>query len=327
MGLVVSKADTAPPPLPNFTGLSQAAQAAIEEARKQVGIEKTDYMDLPQPCKYEDIQREALMALKPDLFEGMRFEINKPLNQNFFLSHSLFMGNLELSTGGKQIIKSPISSYEFGANVINEKFMMLGRIATDGRLSGRIKYDLNDKIGLKVHSQLSNEPGQSQLMMDTDLKGKDWNAQLKLGNSSFVGLNYFQSVTPKLSAGGEMFYLGGAMKSGVGLAARHQGDKHVATCQVATTGILNMQYAHKVNEKITLAADLMWHWASREATATVGYDAILRQCRIRGKIDSNGTISTYLEERFSPGINFVLSAELDHFHSNYKFGFGVVAGE
>ena len=40
-----------------------------------------------------------------------------------------------------------------------------------------------------------------------------------------------------------------------------------------------------------------------------------------------GVATAYLEERFSPGINFVMSAELDHFHSNYKFGFGVVAGE
>ena len=33
----------------------------------------------------------------------MRFEITKPLNQNFFLSHSLFMGNMELGTGGRQV--------------------------------------------------------------------------------------------------------------------------------------------------------------------------------------------------------------------------------
>jgi mitochondrial import receptor subunit TOM40 len=51
------------------------------------------------------------------------------------------------------------------------------------------------------------------------------------------------------------------------------------------------------------------------------------QCRLRGKIDTNGVATAYLEERYSAGINFVMSAELDHFHSNYKFGFGVVGGE
>jgi hypothetical protein len=29
----------------------------------------------------------SAVALRPDLFEGMRFEITRPLNQNFFLTH------------------------------------------------------------------------------------------------------------------------------------------------------------------------------------------------------------------------------------------------
>lgn len=38
-------------------------------------------------------------------------------------------------------------------------------------------------------------------------QGKDWNGQLKYGTSNFYGANYFQSVTPQLSLGGEVFYL------------------------------------------------------------------------------------------------------------------------
>lgn len=40
-----------------------------------------------------------------------------------------------------------------------------------------------------------------------------------------------------------------------------------------------------------------------------------------------GVVSCYIMERFAPGINFLLSAELDHAHKNYKFGFGFTAGE
>jgi len=39
------------------------------------------------------------------------------------------------------------------------------------------------------------------------LQGKDWNGQVKYGTSNFYGANYFQSVTPQLSLGGEVFYL------------------------------------------------------------------------------------------------------------------------
>jgi hypothetical protein len=35
--------------------------------------------------------------------------------------------------------------------------------------------------------QLSNEAGQSQVMGDIDIKGKDWNGQVKLGTPQFLG--------------------------------------------------------------------------------------------------------------------------------------------
>lgn len=83
-------------------------------------------------------------------------------------------------------------------------------------------------------------------------------------NSSwhFSGFNYLQSVTPKLALGGETFYLSQAMKSGVGFAARHQGDQHVATAQIATTGLISLNYAHKLSEKVGcdfgLLSDMLW---------------------------------------------------------------------
>lgn len=93
-----------------------------------------------------------------------------------------------------------------------------------------------------------------------------------------------------------------------------------------------------------------------QATASVGYDYILRQCRLRGRVDSNGAVAAYLEERLNVGVNFVLSAEarsvnaivsrahcifsdeqsppacantlqIDHGKKDYKFGFGMTVGE
>ena len=135
-------------------------------------------------------------------------------------------------------------------------------------------------------------------MFDLDFKGLDWNGQLKVGNSQFVGVNYFQSVTNNLALGGEAFYLGSQRKSGIGLAMRHQSDPGIATCQIANTGMLSCTYHHKVSEKVFLASEFMWNWNLREATAAVGYDYILRQCRLRGKVDSSGVITAFLEERY-----------------------------
>jgi len=267
------------------------------------------------------------MSLKPDLFEGCRFDFTRPLNQKFSLQHSLFMGSVEVPSQGAQTIKMPAASYEFGANVMDQKGFLIGRLNPDGRLMARIKYDLNDMYSLKMQTQVASEKSFSQMMVDVDVKGGDWQGQVKLGNNAFYGINYIQSVTPTLSLGGEAFWLGGQRKSGVGLAARHASDSCVATAQIATTGLLSTTYVHKVSDKVSLATEFLWNWNTREATASVGYDYFLHQCRLRGRVDTSGVVAAYLEERVNVGVNFLLSAEVDHSKKDYKFGFGMTIGE
>ncbi|KAI5382638.1 hypothetical protein KIW84_070170 [Lathyrus oleraceus] len=98
------------------------------------------------------------------------------------------------------------------------------------------------------------------------------------------------SVTNHLSLGGEVFWNGQHRKSGVGYAARYNTDKMVATGQIASTGMALLSYVQKVSDKVSLATDLMCNFnsMSRDVTASFGYDYILRQCRLRGKVDSNG---------------------------------------
>jgi mitochondrial import receptor subunit TOM40 len=345
MGVSISRAEpvvvppkttaTAPPGVtpPNF--LPPSAAAIVQQQQQAATKQKVDYNNLPQPVRYEELQREVMMSLKPDLFEGLKFDFNKPLNMNFSVSHSILLGNVELPQeyvmvpqGFLPTAKASLGRYEFGANLISNKGnMMIGRLSDQGQLSGRVKYDVTDWMSTKLQLNLSPEEGNSHAMLDVGLKGKDWNSEAKFGNGGFYGWNYLQSVTPHLALGGEIFYLSQQRKSGVGWALRHATDKHVATAQVATTGLVALTYVHKVSEKASIATDLMWNWKVREPTASVGYDYLLRQCRLRGRIDSQGKIGAYLEERLNPGVTFVLSAELDHWKKDYKFGFGLTVGE
>ncbi|XP_031121622.1 mitochondrial import receptor subunit TOM40-1-like [Ipomoea triloba] len=289
--------------------------------------EKVDYMNLPCPIPYEEIQREALMSLKPELFEGMRFDFTKGLNQRFSLSHSVFMGPTEIPSQSTETIKIPTANYEFGANYIDPKLMLFGRLMTDGRLNARLKCDLSENLSLKANGQLTSEPHMSHGMVNFDYKGKDYRSQFQLGSGALLGASYIQSVTPYLSLGGEVFWAGQHRKSGIGYVARYNTDKMVAAGQVASTGIVALSYVQKVSEKVSLASDFMYNYLSRDVTASFGYDYILRQCRLRGKIDSNGCVAAFLEERLNMGLNFILSAEVDHKKKDYKFGFGLTVGE
>ncbi|XP_038988262.1 mitochondrial import receptor subunit TOM40-1-like [Phoenix dactylifera] len=319
-----SVGDAAAPPLPPPpVGLAVALPPKAEDKSER----KVDYLNLPCPVPFEEIQREALMSLKPELFEGLRFDFTKGLNQKFSLSHSVFMGSVEVPSPSSGAIKVPTAHYEFGANFLDPKLMLIGRVLTDGRLNARVKCDLTDNLTLKINAQLTNEPHFSQGMFNFDYKSKDFRAQYQMGNNAFYGANYIQSVTPNLSLGSEVFWLGHQRKSGIGFAARYNTDKMVATAQVASTGIVALSYVQKVSEKVSLASDFMYNSMTRDVISSFGYDYILRQCRLRGKLDSNGCVAAFLEERLNMGVNFILSAEIDHQKKDYKFGFGMTVGE
>jgi len=51
------------------------------------------------------------------------------------------------------------------------------------------------------------------------------------------------------------------------------------------------------------------------------WKSILLQCRLRGKIDSNGVVAAYLEERLNMGVNFLLSAEVSMGYNQFQEGF------
>ncbi|XP_027922200.1 mitochondrial import receptor subunit TOM40-1 [Vigna unguiculata] len=287
-----------------------------------------DYLNLPCPIPFEELHREAFMSLKPDLFEGMRFDFTKMLNQKFTLNHSVLMGPTEIPSQSTETIKIPTAHYEFGSTFIDHPRLLLwGRILTDGRLNARVKWDLAENLTFKANAQLTNEPHMSHGVFNFEYKGKDYRSQFQLGNGALLGANYIQSVTQHLSLGGEVFWAGQHRKSGVGYGARYNTDKMVATGQVASTGMVVLSYVQKVSEKVSLASEFMCNYLSRDATASFGYDYILRQCRLRGKIDSNGCVAAFLEERLNMGLNFILSAELDHKKKDYKFGFGLTVGE
>ncbi|TXG49200.1 hypothetical protein EZV62_025075 [Acer yangbiense] len=278
-----------------MAGLAAVGDASLNKPPKVE--EKANYMDLPCPIPYEEIQREAL----------------------------------KIPSQSPETIKIPTAHYEFGANYIDPKLMLIGRVMTDGRLNARVKCDLTDDLSLKANAQLTSEPHMSHGMINFDYKGKDYRTQFQFGNGALFGASYIQSVTPHLSLGGEVFWAGQHRKSGLGYAARYETDKMVATGQVASTGMVALSYVQKISEKVSLATDFMYNYLSKDVTASVGYDYILRQefpflCRLRGKIDSNGCTAAFLEERLNMGLNFILSAEIDHKKKDYKFGFGLTVG-
>lgn len=146
MGLTQSHAQAASPPPP------PGSPSAPPGAPPDKPPTRADYMNLPQPVRYEELQREVYMSLKPDLFDGFRLDITKPLNPNFGLSHSVAMGTADIPTSpmpGAPTTKQSLSNYDFGATLGSEKGLLMGRMHNDGRTSARFKYDVTPYLALK----------------------------------------------------------------------------------------------------------------------------------------------------------------------------------
>lgn len=83
-------------------------------------------------------------------------------------------------------------------------------------------------------------------------------------------------MTPRLSLGGEAFYLGLQRKSGFGLAARHVTDKSIATCQLASTAMVSLSYVHKVSEKVGCLFDIVCRGTHEELALRVPFHMLFR---------------------------------------------------
>jgi len=69
------------------------------------------------------------------------------------------MGSLEVPAQSSETIKVPTAHYEFGANFLDPKLMLIGRVMTDGRLNARVKCDLTENLTLKVNAQVYGSMG------------------------------------------------------------------------------------------------------------------------------------------------------------------------
>lgn len=237
---------------------------------------------LPSPGKYDEISREAYVALHPPVFDGLRCDLMKQVSPFFSITHGIHMGHKHIETEGGGYVKKPAGAYQFGcslaipkpgAGTFSEPRLVLNAQRNSvGTVDGMVYWDVAEwcKLRYQANQFPPNksdplEPGYTH-MLDVDLLGSDWKANVKTGAQHFTGVNYIQSLTPTLSMGGEWFLVGeggeenlskwSPMRSGMGLGVRHDNGVHVSTLQIATTGMLQASYHHKWTDKCCLAAEM-----------------------------------------------------------------------
>ncbi|KAJ3353897.1 translocase of outer mitochondrial membrane [Allomyces javanicus] len=303
-------------------------------------------LNLPSPGKFEELHRKAQFVFTTHhMFDGLKVDIGKGMSPTFQVNHAFHLGS-----------QAQPNSYTFGAVVAEDaQNMMHGMIETDGSLTGRMSYGLTKALTAKANIQFSTEQDQAMLQAEADYAGRDYAANLKVVNPSpvdatgIVVASYLQSVTPKLALGVEAVLqrpIPGIEDAGMSFAARYTLPRFhldalpamspqdivpeqptadpVLTATYQSAGALHLTYVHPVSSKVELAseAQMVVTPRGREGVGAVAAKYEFRQSTFRTQIDTNGRVSSVLEQRMGP-MAFLLAGEIDHVKGAARFGFGL----
>lgn len=324
----------APPPIaigdgaaPGSTLRGYASQSALDpqavaqqQQQAQAEVQYT-WDGRTNPGQFDKADKEAVQILKPDIFDGCRFEHNRLLGPNFTVSHSLWLGSAMLQSG---------NHYQFGSTVVlNEgTTMLLGRIDPEGRLDAQWhqEYVQPQKVLSRVQASISPQKEQNMTQASLEVNGIDYAGTLKLVTGPMFGLSYFQSVTKALSMGAEAFYHHGQGASHIVARSRYADGNDIATATLTTMGTVSANYVRKVSERVSLASEIQVSLADRQSSMNVGYEFLLRTSKLSGVVSTEGVIQSQIQEMLVPGLSIIFNAILDHKHNQHRFGYGVQMG-
>lgn len=344
--------NSVPPPPPSPSSSTDGAPIdSIEAAAKAVSL-------FPNPGPYEQAMVSSgknLVSL--DTFDGFRCDISKQLSPFMAVFHSFWLGTSMLPDGRK-------SNYTFMTQVADENGLLMSRVDPQrGSFDGRIHRSVLGGAALfKAQIGVGTEGGPSdQLLMELDFGLNTWTGNLKLGSMGggvVYGLNYFQSVTPKLAVGGEGMCIAAnsSLVSSYTLKYSFDGRKDVDDALVSDLSnksaspmgaaspeqpgastmcvnfntfhsMLSMNYKRCVTPgRVNLAAELQCNPFSLESQVLLGAEFKLQRSKLSLCVDGTGRIQSLVEAKLgmapgSPTLNF--SADVNHLTDEMRFGYGI----
>jgi mitochondrial import receptor subunit TOM40 len=283
-----------------------------EEAEKALGLR-------PNPGPYDRAEQDAKRVLNPDFADGVRVVINKALSPKLTTTHDFWLGSQLMREGG--------NAYHFGAQVTpSDNVYLLAKVDPSGSLEARYVHTLTPSVTSNVAAQLFPDASRSTLQGDLEVKGADWTGTLKLAPGPFLAVNYLQSVSKNLALGGE-----GILHAGQGYThafgrAKWTDDKNQLCLTYSTLNHCTATYFRKVNERVGLSAELELSIANKDSVMNMGWEFALRQARVKGTVNSEGTLIAIIEHQLEPGFTLQMNAMLDHSKDVHRFGYGFTFG-
>lgn len=275
------------------------------------------------PGKFEDRDREAKeITGTQEFFDGMRFDCQRGLSNNFSIAHIISMGSSEAN-----------GTYTFNANYATQKFNALGRYDGEGRVTGRVTYSPSSRFVATAQSSIALEPAASNLSLEMDYKGEDSHTSMKAENKGVLILSYMQGIYRTLSAGTELLHIPGqgTLLSATGRytwpasKSPEEPVKNIANISLSTMRMVSASYTRRAGKKAEFATEVQGMVGQDGVLNTIwtaGFLYSFRNSRVKGRVDSQGRVGASVEEHITPFMRVCLVGDLDHREQKYKLGLG-----
>eukprot|EP01111_Echinosteliopsis_oligospora_P002999 TRINITY_DN1482_c0_g1_i1.p1 TRINITY_DN1482_c0_g1~~TRINITY_DN1482_c0_g1_i1.p1 ORF type:complete len:371 (-),score=90.86 TRINITY_DN1482_c0_g1_i1:8-1120(-) len=304
-------------------------------------------LDLPNPGKYEDYNRESRdITSGYDFFDGAKIDITRSLSEQFGVTHSFALGGSDNRGGG---------SYGFSTNVMsaNKKNIIAGRFEGEGKVMARLISHALPNTTLSAQAlitQQDNPQAQpSGITAEVEYRGASWVSSLKLERFSVLEASFMQSISRHAALGFSLVHIPYQGLSGFSWAARFIGSpivkenipvepgqpqikvpRWVATAALSPFTPFTAAFTWNTKTPVTFATDFsvvpkMEEPEHISMTSVWSAGAIWehRTSRIKARVDSNAHIGAVVEEQLNQIMLMTFSGDLDHYNQKYRFGLGV----
>ncbi|XP_030381849.1 mitochondrial import receptor subunit TOM40 homolog 1-like [Scaptodrosophila lebanonensis] len=279
-----------------------------------------------------DIHRKC-RDVQPTPFEGLKFIVNKTVNNNFFIGHTLQLGKPQNS---KYFFNATYAGKGAAAFTKESYPMLTGEMDTAGNLTATLLNYLTPRLRTKLRAAII----ESKLVdanFSVDYMGDDFTCSCVVSNIDFkrrTGLavaSYLQEIVPKLAIGLELVYQsedcvpGGEVAAISGLARYENGSR--LWSGMINVNSLEMCYTQSYGESLKASVHMHANILKRQAITRLCYQCDIPKGHFtfRGSVDTRGVISGVCEKRLVPmPMLLVLSGKLNHLSSHFRFGVGVV---
>jgi len=329
MGLTVSKCEVdptiVPPPAPPGPGNIAPGFPPPQP------VVNSKYEN--NPGNLEDIHKKC-KELFPQPFEGAKLVINKGLNQNFQVSHSLTMSSI-----------TP-SGYRFGATYLGVSdsnpsepgTLMMADMDPSGNVNAQGMHQLTDAFKIKFASQIMNNKF-AGLQGNMEWRGKDYTTSCTIVNpnlfneSGIAVFHYLQAITKRICVGTELMYqkspqIENGAATLISCSGRYTGDESVWSGFLGTNG-LGLCYYRRLNEDLQVGIDIENNVQQQQLIASVGYQYDIPKASfvLKGMVDTNWTVTGVFEKRLLPmPFTFSMCGSLNHVKNQFRMGCGFSIG-